>query len=281
MEGTDLADAPANSGPQPLLDAEHTPAGSGEAAVAEQIQQQQAADASGWGGVTLQGVDLSHLPQLHPSHLELLQAQQQLLQQSQQQSQEPQPAHLTPEQLAALTGALGGQNLAALTGALNGTAFENNELLQRLMVAPAGASAEQPAGLQIQLPRAPDLVSTSLAMDGALPGSGVASDAVASSATPAAPPTLTSELGASAATSQPQQLAAEQPTPDAVAAAVAAAAAAAAAGSVGAGQLAGVDAELQLQLQRGVKRKAGELAASVVTMAAAGYCCALTQSLHA
>jgi hypothetical protein len=251
---------------EPLQEAEHAQAGAGEAAGAEQIQQQQEADSSAWGSVTMQGMDVLQQSQTQPAQLNLLQTQQQeqLLQQDQQQNHQHQPAQLTPEQLAALTGALGGQNLAALTGALNGTGFENNELLQRLMVVPAGASAEQPAGLEIQLPRAPDLVSTSLAMNGASTGTADAAGAVASSAAPAVVTTLglTLQLGAAVASSQPQQLEAEQPTPDAVAAAVAAAAAAAAAGSVEAGQLAVVDAELQLQLQRGVKRKAGELTAS-------------------
>lgn len=222
-----------------------------------------------WGDIS------SSAPQ--PAHLDASQLA--LLQQPQQ----PQLMQFTPDQLAALTGALNGNtDLSALTGALGA----NPELLQRLMVAPAEVQHTEQPTMNIELPRAPDLISNSFMLDS---GAAAASDAQNPAAVSAAPHNLQQTglvlpEGMSFSASMPQlqqqqtgimlatdgtAMTLQGANEDAVAAAVAAAAAA--------GGTAGLSEELQLQLQRGVKRKAGKEAtlkgASSKARLAVSYAC--------
>lgn len=190
----------------------------------------------------------SQLAQLDPAQLTVLQ----------QAAQPTQTVQLTPDQLAALTGALNGNtDLSALTGALGA----NSDLLQRLMIAPAEEQpADQPA-INIELPRAPELVSNSFMLQDN-PPAGTADTTTAPAAAHSAQEGLQqaglvlSEGTATVANLQQQQqqgmllagdagaVAGQDPRALATAAVVSAAA--------------GLPEELQLQLQRGVKRKAGE-----------------------
>lgn len=198
-----------------------------------------------WGEISASGAP--QLAQLDVSQLTLLQ-----------QPQETPPMQFTADQLAALTGALGGNaDLSALTGAFGA----NPELLQRLMGAPAEPQhMEQPA-INIELPRAPDLISNSFMLEGS--AASAANDPAAISAAPDALqqaglvladgttlmgslPQLQQQPGAMLA-GDGAAMTLAGPSQDAVAAAVAAA-----------GGTAGLPEELQLQLQRGVKRRAGE-----------------------